>query len=166
MPDTSPSPIPVSNDPPVPPPPGHFEPEKTTAQPATSLPAGAKESPTTSLPSEATGRVSEGSSPTTTPPLQPSSGRSHSNGAAAPNKEMPSLARQAWNLARSLADFVVDGCKTVSADQYRERLEICDACDYRRNNRCTKCGCRLSLKAQGRAFKCPEAKWPAVVCND
>ena len=77
----------------------------------------------------------------------------------------PSLARQAWNLARSLADFVVDGCKTVTREQYQARLEICDGCDHRRNNRCMKCGCRLSLKAQGRAFQCPEGKWPAVECD-
>jgi hypothetical protein len=72
------------------------------------------------------------------------------------------LAKQAWNLVRSLADFVADGCKTVTADQYRQRLEICDACDQRRDNRCMKCGCRLSLKARGRAFKCPLEKWPSV----
>ena len=72
----------------------------------------------------------------------------------------PSLPRQAWNLARSLAYFVADGFKTVTQDQYRERLEICDACQHRRDNRCLKCGCRLSLKARGRAFKCPENKWP------
>lgn len=76
----------------------------------------------------------------------------------------PSLARQAWNLARSLADFVADGCKTVTPEQYQARLEICDGCDHRRGNRCMKCGCRLSLKAQGRAFKCPSDKWPAVEC--
>jgi len=72
----------------------------------------------------------------------------------------PPLLKQAWNLARSLADFVADGCKTVTADQYRRRLEICDACDQRRHNRCMKCGCRLSLKARGRAFTCTEGKWP------
>ena len=77
----------------------------------------------------------------------------------------PSLARQAWNLAQSLADFVADGFKTVSEEQYRQRLEICDACDQRRNNRCMQCGCRLSLKARGRAFKCPESKWPDVECE-
>ena len=71
---------------------------------------------------------------------------------------MPSLARQAWNLARSLADFVADGCKTVTREQYQARLEVCDSCEHRRSNRCMKCGCRLSLKAQGRAFKCPEGK--------
>ncbi|NLS96848.1 MAG: hypothetical protein GXX96_32330 [Planctomycetaceae bacterium] len=93
----------------------------------------------------------------------------HSSGAAAPTGSgpghPPSLVRQAWNLATSLADFVADGCKTVTAEQYRQRLEICDGCPHRRNNRCMKCGCRLSLKAQGRAFKCPEGKWPAAVCN-
>lgn len=72
----------------------------------------------------------------------------------------PSLPRQAWNLARSLADFVADGMHTVTADQYRQRLEICDACDRRRGNRCMECGCRLSLKARGRAFRCPLDKWP------
>lgn len=73
----------------------------------------------------------------------------------------PSLARQAWNLAESLAGFVADGCHLVSAEHYRQRLEICDVCDARRDNRCMKCGCRLSLKARGRAFKCPLDKWPA-----
>ena len=78
----------------------------------------------------------------------------------------PSLARQAWNLAQSLADFVADGCHLVSAEQYRRRLEICDACRDRRDNRCLKCGCRLSLKARGRAFQCPLAKWPVVPEGD
>lgn len=77
-------------------------------------------------------------------------------------RPMPSLARQAWNLAQSLADFVADGCKTVPAELYRLRLEICDTCEERQGNRCTKCGCRLSLKARGRAFRCPINKWPEV----
>ncbi len=74
----------------------------------------------------------------------------------------PPLHQQAWNLAKSLADFVADGCQTLSEEQYRRRLEICDACELRRGNRCTKCGCRLSLKARGRAFQCPMGKWPEV----
>ncbi len=73
---------------------------------------------------------------------------------------MPPLRRQAWNLARSFADFVADGCKMVSTAQYRQRLEICDGCSERRANRCQLCGCRLSLKARGRAFRCPAGKWP------
>ncbi len=31
-----------------------------------------------------------------------------------PPRQPPSLARQAWNLARRLANFVADGCRTVS----------------------------------------------------
>ena len=76
--------------------------------------------------------------------------------------EFPPLHRQAWNLARSLADFVADGLKTLSKEEYEARLKICDACDQRRGNRCLVCGCRLSLKARGRAFQCPLGKWPAV----
>jgi hypothetical protein len=75
---------------------------------------------------------------------------------------MPSLAAQAWNLAGSLADFLADGCRTVRPDDYQRRLEICDGCDQRRGNRCLQCGCRLHLKARGRAFACPLNKWPLI----
>jgi hypothetical protein len=75
----------------------------------------------------------------------------------------PPLHRQAWNLAQALADFLADGCQTVTAEQYRERLEICDACPARRGNRCLVCGCRLSLKARGRVFRCPQGHWPELV---
>lgn len=87
--------------------------------------------------------------------------RAHS-ASARRDQRPPSLVRQAWNLAESLASFVADGCHLVTAEQYRQRLEICDACEARRDNRCMKCGCRLSLKARGRAFQCPAGKWPDV----
>ena len=73
----------------------------------------------------------------------------------------PSLARRAWNLARSLVDFVADGLRTVTAGEYRRRLDVCDRCDQRLGNRCSQCGCWLSLKARGRAFRCPLEKWLA-----
>jgi len=76
-------------------------------------------------------------------------------------EQFPSLARQAWSLVRSLADFIADGCQTVDATEYRRRLEACDPCESRRDNRCLKCGCSLSLKARGRAFTCPLGKWPS-----
>ena len=74
----------------------------------------------------------------------------------------PSLARQAWNLMTSVGAFIADGLQTVDWDEYERRLTICDGCDERRGNRCLKCGCRLSLKARGRAFRCPLDKWPEV----
>lgn len=74
--------------------------------------------------------------------------------------QTPPLSRQAWNLAKAVTDFVADGCVTLNEEEYRKRLEICDACEHRHHNKCRKCGCRLSLKARGRAFRCPEDKWP------
>lgn len=75
-------------------------------------------------------------------------------------RPMPALSRQAWNLGRSLAEFVSDGCRLVTTDDYRRRLEICDACAERTGNRCRRCGCRLAVKARGRSFSCPLNKWP------
>ena len=74
-------------------------------------------------------------------------------------KEMPPLATQAWNLVGAVKDFVADGLKTVTTEQYEARLAICDECDQRVGDRCVKCGCHLSIKARGRAFKCPLRKW-------
>ena len=76
---------------------------------------------------------------------------------AARSTVQPPLRSQAWNLVCSLAVFVADGCRTVTTEQYRERLEICDACEHRRRNRCMKCGCRLSLKAQAGPSSAPRA---------
>ena len=41
----------------------------------------------------------------------------------------PSLVRQAWNLARSLADFVADGCRTVTADEEEFEYDDEDGAD-------------------------------------
>lgn len=75
-------------------------------------------------------------------------------------QQPPSFGRKLWNLAKALTDFVADGLTTVSAEEYAERLAICDECPERQGNHCVKCGCRLSLKARGRAFQCPLEKWP------
>jgi peroxiredoxin len=85
-------------------------------------------------------------------------GSNGQGGASSPRA--PSLARQAWSFAQAMADFVADGCKTLSEAEYRRRIEVCDGCDQRRGNRCLVCGCYLRLKARGRAFRCPLDKWP------
>ena len=76
----------------------------------------------------------------------------------------PPVRKQAWNLAKSLAAFVADRMRLVSKGEYRARLEICSECvppdGFRVGNSCRKCGCNLALKARGRAFVCPESKWP------
>ncbi len=78
-------------------------------------------------------------------------------------EKAPPLQQQAWNLATSLAAFVADGFKTVDEKQHRERMEICEVCEHRQTNRCLKCGCWITLKVRGRAFRCPESKWPTIV---
>ncbi len=75
-------------------------------------------------------------------------------------KEAPPLKRQLWNFTKAITEFVADGLKTVSQEEYAARLAICEDCEERRGNRCLKCGCRLSWKARGRAFQCPLEKWP------
>ena len=163
MPDPTPAPIPVSNHPPHVPV-GHFSnvsepPVEHVSNVSGPEKAAADRGDTReSHPTPDTMQSYPTSEPAT-------AARGPLGGADTPTKKLPPLARQAWNLARSLADFVADGCKTVTPEQYQARLEICDGCDHRRNNRCMKCGCRLSLKAQGRAFKCPAGKWPAAECD-
>jgi hypothetical protein len=80
----------------------------------------------------------------------------------APPRKLPPLGRRLWNAAVSLAEFVTDGCHTVTAEQYAERLETCDSCPERQNTRCLRCGCNLAVKARGRAFKCPLGKWTSL----
>lgn len=77
-------------------------------------------------------------------------------------KNTPSLLRRAWNLTTSLASFVADGLRTVTKEEYEQRLSICDSCPERKDDKCLHCGCRLSLKARGRAFDCPLDKWPKM----
>lgn len=71
----------------------------------------------------------------------------------------PSLVTKAWNFVTAVRDFVADGCTTVSNEVYEHRLQICDQCDQRVGQSCSKCGCQLALKARGRAFDCPLSKW-------
>ena len=73
--------------------------------------------------------------------------------------DFPPKFQQAWNLATSLAAFVSDGCKLVSKEEYEERLNVCHVCEHRLDTRCRLCGCKLALKARGRAFKCPDNRW-------
>jgi hypothetical protein len=79
---------------------------------------------------------------------------------------LPSVPRQALNLAKALLEFAADGCKTVTREQYEERLRICDGCELllRDQWRCThaSCGCFLRTKANGRVWKCPLNRWPEV----
>lgn len=75
---------------------------------------------------------------------------------------VPSMARKAWNLTQAVTAFVADGCQTLDEEDYQLRLQICDTCQRRKGDSCLECGCKLTLKAKGRAFQCPLGKWPDV----
>jgi hypothetical protein len=83
--------------------------------------------------------------------------------AAAGNGAAPRMAQKAWSLATSIAAFVADGCSTIAHDVFRTRLETCDGCDRRRDNKCLECGCYLPIKARWRVMQCPLGKWPEEV---
>ena len=72
----------------------------------------------------------------------------------------PEMRSRPWNFIKSMADFVADGCTTLSQEDYRARLMVCTHCAERTDNTCAICGCYLALKARGRAFKCPLGRWP------
>ena len=73
-----------------------------------------------------------------------------------------SLARKVWNFTAAVAAFVSDGLKLVDNETYAARMAVCETGQFRSNNHCSQCGCMLTLKASGRAFKCPIGKWEAV----
>lgn len=74
----------------------------------------------------------------------------------------PTLLQKGWSAAMAVAQFIADGAWTLTPEQYRARLEVCETCDQRRVNTCTVCGCNLTLKSRGRAFQCPLGKWPVT----
>jgi hypothetical protein len=71
----------------------------------------------------------------------------------------PTLARKAWSLVKAIGAFVAKP-GFVPFWEYHRRLAICDACPRRNGEHCGACGCNISIKAKGKAWKCPLEKWP------
>jgi len=76
-------------------------------------------------------------------------------------RKLPSKAKMAKNLAKAITKHVAGGLKRVAVEQYKERLEVCNTCEYRSKARCTHldCGCFLSIKAWWASETCPLKKW-------
>lgn len=72
---------------------------------------------------------------------------------------MPPIKEQVFNFLSAIKDFV-ENPLFVTKKEYEERLKICNECQFKVNNSCRKCGCNLSIKARGKAFHCPDKKWP------
>lgn len=48
---------------------------------------------------------------------------------------------------------------SVTSDEYKRRLSICETCPLRRENSCGLCGCNLTLKATKQVWTCPAGYW-------
>jgi hypothetical protein len=73
----------------------------------------------------------------------------------------PPLSVQARNLAGTLWSWAKDGFKIASSSVVMTRRSICRLCDKfdHRQQRCTVCGCRDSVKPYLKAAECPLKKW-------
>lgn len=76
-----------------------------------------------------------------------------------------SVAQMGVSFGKALLDAgkdIVHGRKaTVSKDEKKARLDICDKCEFyiKESGRCSKCGCVMSLKASMASAACPVGKW-------
>lgn len=74
--------------------------------------------------------------------------------------EFPSKKEQTLNFLSAAKDFIISGGQTVTKEQHKQRIEICNTCTARVNNTCALCGCNIIAKASGKVFECPIGKWP------
>lgn len=79
---------------------------------------------------------------------------------------------KALNLTKAIAKFVLTSIwkrelQYVNPNQYKERLDFCNSCNYRHPEKpeCAICGCKLTAifnKAQLKTERCPLGKWPII----
>ena len=78
---------------------------------------------------------------------------------------LPSMTAMAKNITASLLKSTASVIKgqglKVTAEEAARRLTICKSCPFFRtaDERCSKCGCYMSVKTYLKAEKCPERKW-------
>ncbi len=77
--------------------------------------------------------------------------------------QQPSLLQRAGSFLRSSANYVIRGMPQVSEEEYQRRVNICQACEFYRDENCLKCGCRLLgkivAKCRWATETCPVGKW-------
>ena len=76
--------------------------------------------------------------------------------------EKPTIIEEVWDRSKSIISFVADGCHTVTPEQYKERMTICNSYCHRAGKRCGSCGCYIAIKGKGRVWVCKEGKWPPL----
>ena len=83
------------------------------------------------------------------------------SGAAPKEKhKFPSVGRQIFNFAKAATNYVRSGMDNVSESEYHVRLSICNDCPFRKDSKCSKCGCYIETKARWATSTCPDERWP------
>jgi hypothetical protein len=77
-------------------------------------------------------------------------------------KPLPSLGTKGKNLFQAAKNYIGDGLKNSTKEEYEDRLAICYECPSRNDKNCGECGCFIEAKAAIRSSECPLAKWPVV----
>ena len=73
----------------------------------------------------------------------------------------PSKVQQIKNASNALITVAKNIDKGLWIDEatLNNRTNICLLCEFKQNNRCSKCGCNLAAKSKLKAMKCPIGKW-------
>ena len=79
------------------------------------------------------------------------------------NEKTPSLVGRGWAFTMSMLKFAGSRFAQATKEQYSERLEICDPCEFRKKNSCVLCTCYIPAKAVILVAECPKDKWPKLV---
>ena len=76
---------------------------------------------------------------------------------------MPSASSMVKDMANTALNAIRMASRTgeILAQDHliRQRITICNDCEYKTGVRCLKCGCFLSLKTGIAAATCPVKKW-------
>lgn len=82
-------------------------------------------------------------------------------------EEFPSISEQGKNLAKFTFEVVKNTLNVspspvfATEEKQKERLDICQKCDYfsYRQSRCRQCGCFMKQKVKFESSECPIQKW-------
>jgi hypothetical protein len=66
------------------------------------------------------------------------------------------------NFSLEALKWAANGAPIVEKAEYERRLNICNACEHLKGNKCGKCGCTMSVKCKWGTAACPINKWEAV----
>lgn len=75
--------------------------------------------------------------------------------------KLPSTMTMAQNFVKSAAKHAQSGFAHVNEDVQKQRLDICNDCEFivENKSRCGKCGCFLQAKTKWKTSSCPIGKW-------